>query len=469
MRAFLISLILGTLGATPRAVNDTTHKLEELQKTYTAGDKRMYAVISELRDIKTAFPSSPDPAILMRRWENLKRESDSIRAQQDKIHTTYRDLLRGYYVYQATRFMTAIDQEKERSSTGGDIFAYEKTITEMETAGIRFKEDFQNEQAQFHALARRHASTMASRRTTFIIGAYSLGAAGLLSGVFLVRRRKNAVPAPTAPAALPVPQPAPGPFELRGLIGRGTMGEVYEAFDAKRGRRLALKILRPELLADPARLEPLLAEARAVSALSHPNIAALHSIERAGAQVYFAFEFIEGETLQRIIETRGPLDWVTALFVLKETASALHYTHAEGVTHRDLKPANIMLTRWSKVKVLDFAVAHEARKALAGRNWAAAGATPPYMAPEQEQGKVSPAVDLFALSVTFYEMLTGALPFKGPNFQAQKLETPHRPPRDLAKDLPTGLDAFFKIALAPEPSRRFTTAEALAAAAERTA
>ena len=128
-----------------------------------------------------------------------------------------------------------------------------------------------------------------------------------------------------------------------------------------------------------------------------------------------------------------------------------------------------MLTPSGEVKGLDFAVAYEARKMLAGRSWAGAGGTPPYMAPELEQGKISPAVDFYALSVTFYEMLTGELPFKGPNFLAQKREALHAPPSGLVAGLPSGLDAFFKVALAPEPSRRFATAEALAAAAEAAA
>ena len=164
-----------------------------------------------------------------------------------------------------------------------------------------------------------------------------------------------------------------------------------------------------------------------------------------------------GKTLRMLLQERRRLDWHTALFVLRGTAAALQVAHARGVVHRDLNPANIAFGSDATVGVLGFS----ALQRTAG--------LPPYTAPEQDLGRASPGVDLYALSVVFYEMLTGELPFKGPNFTAQKREALYAPPSGLVKDLPPGIDAFFKAALAPEAGRRFPSAEALAAAAERTA
>ncbi|MBI3298678.1 MAG: serine/threonine protein kinase [Elusimicrobia bacterium] len=149
--------------------------------------------------------------------------------------------------------------------------------------------------------------------------------------------------------------------------------------------------------------------------------------------------------------------------------AALRYAHEKRIVHRDLKPANVMVARDGTVKVMDFGIAYTAQKSISRLTRAAAWGTPPYMAPEQELGGVSAGVDLFALSVCFYEMLTGELPFKGPNFLAQKREGLYLAASGLVPGLPAGVDAFFKTALAPEPSKRYPTAASLCAAAEAAA
>ena len=216
-------------------------------------------------------------------------------------------------------------------------------------------------------------------------------------------------------------------------------------------------MLRPELMAEPRSLERLLAAVGAAAGLKDPHIAALQSVERIGTQIYIAYEFVEGKSLQSLLQSSRRLDMPAAFLVLKGSAAALRHAHGQGAIHGDLKPANIMLTRSGEVKVMDFAVAHENRL------------PPPYTAPEQEQGKVTAAADLYALSIIFYEMLTGERPVKGPNFLAQKREAFLAPPSTIVPGLPLGLDSFFKVALAPERSKRFATAQDLASAAESAA
>jgi serine/threonine-protein kinase len=177
-------------------------------------------------------------------------------------------------------------------------------------------------------------------------------------------------------------------------------------------------------------------------------------------------EYVDGASLQRRLEAEGRLPWPEALRVARGIAAALDYAHVMKVVHRDLKPANVMLSTKGEVKVMDFGIAHQAAKSVSRLTRAPTWGTPPYMAPEQELGGVSAAVDLYALSVCLYEMLTGALPFKGPNFLAQKREALWTPPSRLVPGLPEGVDGLFTIALAPEPSRRFKTAAALLAACD---
>ncbi|TBR26022.1 serine/threonine protein kinase [bacterium] len=192
---------------------------------------------------------------------------------------------------------------------------------------------------------------------------------------------------------------------------------------------------------------------------------AIYGVERDAGQVYLALEFVDGGTLDQRLGRDGRLPWAEALRILEGAAAAVDYCHGNKVIHRDLKPANIMLTSAGAVKVADFSVSYQAAQSVSRLTRQPSWGTPPYMAPEQELGELSGSADVFALGVCFYEMLTGELPFVGPNFLAQKRESAWAPPRRLVPGLPEGADELFAIALAPEPGRRFKSAGALAAAA----
>ncbi len=206
-------------------------------------------------------------------------------------------------------------------------------------------------------------------------------------------------------------------------LGAGGMGVVYEAEDLQLGRRVALKFLPPEFARDEVGLRRLQREARAASALNHPNICTVHSVDRHENDHFIVMELLEGQTLASRI-ARGPVPIAELLAIALQIVDALESAHAKGIVHRDLKPANVFLTARGQTKVLDFGLA---RFDISGADAAditmareeltkpgTAFGTVSYMSPEQARGEVADArSDIFSLGVVLYEMATGVLPFHG--------------------------------------------------------
>jgi tRNA A-37 threonylcarbamoyl transferase component Bud32/tetratricopeptide (TPR) repeat protein len=250
-------------------------------------------------------------------------------------------------------------------------------------------------------------------------------------------------------------------FQVGRMLGRGGMGEVYEAVDLDLDRRVALKFIAPELAADADNLQRFEREARSAAALNHPHIATLYSFERDGARRFIAMELVEGESLRDRMRP-GPLPIGEALAIARDVAAALAAAHRRGIVHRDIKPENLMFGEEGRVKVMDFGLARAAlasRITLTGSTLGTAG----YMSPESIRGSAGPPTDVFALGVVLYEMLAGRLPFAGDNPMALMFTIANEPPlplREARPDVPDAVQSVVARLLEKDPEKRMTAADA---------
>jgi Tol biopolymer transport system component/predicted Ser/Thr protein kinase len=268
-------------------------------------------------------------------------------------------------------------------------------------------------------------------------------------------------------------------YEIQEKLGEGGMGAVYRAYDTQLRRPVALKVLPPEYAADPERRSRLLREARAASALNHPNIVGIHEVGSDNGMDFIAMEFIEGKSLGEIIPAKG-LPLGKAVDYAVQIAAGLAKAHAAGVVHRDLKRGNIMLTRDGLVKLLDFGLAKRERVCKPGedeetvtepqtREGTIAG-TMQYMAPEQLRGKEADSrSDIFAFGLVLYEMLTGRRAFEAGNSASliAAILTAQPPPMASLQPLtPPWLDRVLQRCLAKDPDDRWQSARDLKAEIE---
>jgi serine/threonine protein kinase len=206
-----------------------------------------------------------------------------------------------------------------------------------------------------------------------------------------------------------------GPYEIVASLGAGGMGVVYEARDSRLQRTVAIKLLAPALIRDETAKQRFLQEARAASALDHPNICTIHEIDEApDGHLYLVMAYYDGEPLEKRID-RGPLALDDAIDIAGQVGRGLAEAHSAGIVHRDIKPANLFVTRTGAVKILDFGLAKLAGADGITQTGTALG-TVAYMSPEQASGReVDHRTDIWSLGVVLYEMLTGTKPFAGQN------------------------------------------------------
>ncbi len=254
-----------------------------------------------------------------------------------------------------------------------------------------------------------------------------------------------------------------GDFLIKAEIGRGGMGTIYFAEDTMLSREVALKVIHPSLADNQQLMERFKIEAMTQARLNHPNIVTIFSFSRIDGQYVIAMEYVEGRSLKEVLQEHAHLHPAEAVAIIAQVAEGLRYAHAHNVIHRDIKPANILIAPDGKVKLSDFGIA----KILGAQGLTKTGTlvgTPWYTSPEQIIGKnIDFRTDLYSLGVTFYEVLTGRVPFDSETnseFQIQKahLETPPPRPSIYNPEIGSQLEKFILTALQKRPEKRFQNA-----------
>ena len=329
------------------------------------------------------------------------------------------------------------------------------------------------------------------------LGAHPSDAEGIRAG--LERLRRMGVLAP--PPAAPVEPQRFGEFRVLRKLGAGGMGVVYVAEQTSLQRKVALKVVRPELLLSPTARERFQREVEAIARLQHPGIVPILAVGDEHGQPWFAMEYIEGRTLEQLLAVVDGQDpartsgnalrsafgaelrpgsgatgafvasyWETCVRLVLQVAQTMVHVHERGIVHRDLKPSNVVVTPHGQAMVLDFGLAHVQDLQRVTRTEAPVG-SPAYMAPEQVRGEaVDERVDVYGLGVTLYQLLTAKLPFEASNgeqLRAMILAGGARPLRAWNRAVPRDLEVLVAVALDRDRQRRYGSMAAFAADLER--
>jgi eukaryotic-like serine/threonine-protein kinase len=258
-----------------------------------------------------------------------------------------------------------------------------------------------------------------------------------------------------------------GRYDLREELGRGAMGVVYKGFDPTIGRNVAVKTLRLTEAGTGLTREELIGrfqtEARAAGLLTHPNIVVIYDAGEEDGLFYITMEFVEGRSLQSLIDAQQTFPVSRVLKLMEQVCSALDFAHQHNVVHRDIKPANLMLTSDDIIKITDFGTAKILQFGTA--QTAHVMGTPSYMSPEQVKGKpVDGRSDIFSLGVILYELTTGEKPFPGQNITTviyKIINEEPIPPRSLDSAIHPGLSTVITRALAKDPAARYQSCHEL--------
>ncbi len=269
-------------------------------------------------------------------------------------------------------------------------------------------------------------------------------------------------------------------YELGDTLGRGGMAEVFEGQDLRLNRRVAVKVLRPDLARDPSFQSRFRREAQSAASLNDPNIVAVYDtgedvLDGGGEHVmvpYIVMEYVDGHTLRELMSSGRRLLPERSLEIMAGVLSALDYSHAHGIIHRDIKPGNVMLTRSGDVKVMDFGIARAVADAQATMTQGnAVMGTAQYLSPEQARGEVVDArSDLYSAGCLFYELLTGRPPFQGESAVSvayQHVSETPVPPSQVDPAVPPALDPLVLKSLAKDPADRYQSANEFKADVER--
>ena len=248
-------------------------------------------------------------------------------------------------------------------------------------------------------------------------------------------------------------------YQIEREIGRGGMAAVFLARDIALQRRVALKVMLPDLINVHGVQDRFVIEARTAAHLDHPGIVTVYAVKQRAGLLYIAMKYIEGHTLEAVLRSQGQIDPTAAALIGSRVAEALHFAHGEGVVHRDVKPSNIMIDTRGRPVVTDFGIA----RVMTAQSITVAGSmlgTPTHMSPEQCRGlPATAASDQYALGVTIYEMMAGRVPFTGSLFELITAHREHAPPPlgEFVAGLDPALEQTVMRMLAKDPAERWSS------------
>ncbi|MFA5140185.1 MAG: serine/threonine-protein kinase [Elusimicrobiota bacterium] len=461
----LLSLLMACAQAQEPASSPQPLLLQEKSKSLVSQMESINGALQELDAVRAAYEkdrnvrrhSAKRDAVRGRLGELMAKYSPAAEEFNQQRLAAERDMVLNL-VQNFMRRGADMSQIQANVTGNTDILKFTQEVFDLERKAVQALKD---EDSAYGLLEQEQRM----KRRWLIVFCCAMGAAVLVALLLLRRLRvpakaaAPALPAPEASLVLPESSVLAGRFRIGKELAWAALGSAFEAVDISSGKPLLIKMPHEELNKDPRVQARFLNLARATAGLKHPNIAVVHAAFVHSGRLFLAAEQASGPPLSELLAPGKRVPLPAAQRVLRQVAAALHHAHQLRLLHGDLTPGTIFVTRDGLAKVADFALGIELRRTAAKLSWNGVIGSPAYSAPEQETGAALRETDIYSLGIVLYEMVTGKLPFPGPNFLAQKREMRFAPPSRAAAGLPAELDKIMERALQAEPQRRFRSVQ----------